>query len=196
MAVKPKFTVKVDEPKWLSMIRAKQQPVAVAAEAALRDVAAESVQEGRADIAAAGEGFTHADWLTGLQYKTFGDRIGGQATLSGTARIFHKYGIAGVFETGADIKARPGKLMWVPTQAGLARLGGARRPSRSRKKLTFATVRGVVMAFDAADKSRDRKPLYIGLEEVVIPQKFHIRQIVEDNVAHIGEAFLKNFKDN
>ena len=194
MAVKPKFTVTVDEPKWLAMIRAKEQPVAVAAEAALRDVAAASVQEGRKDIAAAGEGFTHAEWLSGLQYRTFDDRVGGQATLAGKAVIFHKYGIAGVFETGADIKSE--KLMWLPTRAGLARLGGARRPSRSRKKLTFATVRGVVMAFDAADKSRDRKPLYIGLEEVVIPQKFHIRQIVEDNVAHIGEAFLKNFKDN
>ena len=194
MAVRPKFTVKVDEPKWLAMIRAKHQPAAVAAEAALRDVAAESVQEGRKDIAAAGPGFSHAEWLSGLQYRTFDDRVGGQATLSGKVVIFHKYGIAGVFEEGATIKSE--KLMWLPTRKGLPRLGGARRPSRSRRKLTFATVRGVVMAFDAADKARDRKPLYIGLKEVVIPQKFHIRQIVADNMAHIAEYFLKEFKDN
>ena len=192
MAVKLKVTV--DEPKWLKMIRAKQQPVAVAAEAALRDVAAESVQEGRSDIAAAGPGFSRAEWLSGLQYRTFDDRIGGQATLSGKAVIFHKYGIAGVFESGADIKSK--KLMWLPTRAGLARLGGARRPSRSGRKLTFATVRGVVMAFDAADKARDRKPLYIGLKEVVIPKKFHIKQIVADNMAHIAEFFLQELKDN
>src|SRR5580765_1652891 len=83
MAVKPKFKVTVDEPKWLRMIRAKEQPVAVAAEAALRDVAADAVQEGRADIAAAGPGFRHAEWLSGLQYRVSGDRVGGLATLSG-----------------------------------------------------------------------------------------------------------------
>ena len=192
MAVK--FKVTVDEPKWLKMIRAKEQPVAVAAEAALRDVAAETVQEGRKDIAAAGPGFSHAEWLSGLQYRVSGDRIGGQATLSGKAVIFHKYGIAGVFEEGADIKSD--KLMWLPTRKGLPRLGGKRRPSRSRRKLTFATVRGVVMAFDVADKARDRKPLYIGLKEVVIPKKFHIQEIADANVAHIGEYFLKKFKDN
>ena len=194
MAVKPKFTVKVDEPKWLAMIRAKEQPVAVAAEAALRDVAADAVQEGRADIAAAGEGFTHAEWLSGLQYRVFGDRVGGQATLSGVATIFHKYGIASVFETGATIKGHP--LMWVPTDKGLARLGGARRPSRSGKKLTFATVKGVPMAFDAADKVRDRKPLYIGLPSVSIPKKFHIVDIVKKHAARLGLAFVKEFKDN
>ena len=194
MAVIPKFTVKVDEPKWLAMIRAKQQPVAVAAEAALRDVAAQSVQDGRKDIAAAGPGFSHAQWLSGLQYRTFDDRAGGQATLSGKAVIFHKYGIAGVFESGATIKGAP--LLWIPTQKGLARLGGARRPSRSGKKLTFATVRGTPMAFDAADKARDRKPLYIGLPSVSIPKKFHIVDIVKKHAARLGEAFLKEFKDN
>ena len=52
------------------------------------------------------------------------------------------------------------------------------------------------MAFDAADKARDRKPLYIGLKEVVIPKKFHIKQIVADNMAHIAEFFLQELKDN
>ena len=48
------FKVTSDPPDWLQAIRDKQQPVAEAAVAALREVSAESVQEGRKDIAAAG----------------------------------------------------------------------------------------------------------------------------------------------
>jgi hypothetical protein len=195
MALKPKFTVKVDEPKWLKLIRDKQRPVATAAVQALRDVAAVAVQEGRQDIAAAGSGFTHAKWLSGLQYKSVDYQTqGGEPSLEARAIIFHTYGIAGVFESGATIHGKP--LLWLPTDAGLARLGGVRRPSRSRKKLTFATVKGVPMAFDVADKARDRKPLYIGVPQVTIPKKFHIVDIVRKNAAKLGAAFVKEFKDN
>ena len=98
-----KLKVTVDTPAWLKMIRDKQRPVATAAVAALRDVAAESVQEGRSNIAAAGAGFTRAQWQSGLQYRTSGATEGGEPSLQARAVIFHKYGIAGVFEHGATI---------------------------------------------------------------------------------------------
>ena len=63
------FRVKIDTPQWIKMIREKQYPVAEAAVAALRDVAAMSVQEGRADIAAAGPNF-RGNWSEGLQYRS------------------------------------------------------------------------------------------------------------------------------
>ena len=109
MALSFKFASNAAE--WKKDLREKQKPVAEASVAALRDVAATSVQEGRKDIAAAGQGFTHAQWLSGLQYRTKGAREGGQASLDTTATVYHKYGIAGVFEYGATIKGRP--LMWI-----------------------------------------------------------------------------------
>jgi len=183
-----KLKVTVDTPAWLKMIRDKQPPVATAAVAALRDVAAESVQEGRSNIAAAGAGFTRAQWQSGLQYRTSGATEGGEPSLQARAVIFHKYGIAGVFEHGATIQGRP--LLWIPTKHG------APTASKSGKKLTSATVRGQPMLFDANDPARDRKPLYIGVPLVRIEPRWRITEIVKEHAAKIGMLFLKHFKGN
>jgi len=180
-----KFKVKVDTPAWLRMIREKQRPVATAAVAALRDVAASSVQEGRSNIAGSGR-FT-GGWVSRLQYRTQGAAEGGEPSLQAKAIVFHSIGLAGVFEHGATIAGRP--LLWIPTRRG------APPASRSGKKLTSATVRGRPMLFDADDKDRQRKPLYIGVPSVRIPKKWRITEIVKENVAKIAEAFIRNFKD-
>lgn len=183
-----KFKVTVDQPAWIKMIREKQRPVATAAVAALREVAAESVQEGRQNIGAAGAGFTRAQWQSGLQYRTKGGTQGGQPSLQAEATIFHRYGIAGVFEHGATIQGKP--LLWIPTTHG------GPTASKSGKKLVSATVHGTPMLFDANDPDRHRKPLYIGVPQVRIPKKFRITEIVKEHVARIAQAFVKNFKDN
>jgi hypothetical protein len=88
------FKVTSDTPDWLKAIRDKQQPVAEAAVAALREVSAESVQECRKDIAAAGPN-VGANW----QEAAIPDQRrqqDGQAQLNAQSTIFHKYGIAGV----------------------------------------------------------------------------------------------------
>lgn len=177
--------VTVDQPAWLKMIRDKQRPVATAAVAALRDVAAQSVQEGRSNIASAGR--FKGSWVSGLQYLTQGAAEGGEPSLQAKAIIFHKVGFAGVFETGATIEGKP--LLWIPTTEG------GPPASRSGKKLVSATVRGKPMLFDANDKDRDRKPLYIGVPSVRIPKKWRITEIVKQNVAKIAQAFLRHFKD-
>jgi len=179
------FKVTVDQPRWLKMIRDKQRPVATAAVAALRDVAAASVQEGRSDIASAGR-FT-GGWLSRLQYRTSGATEAGEPSLQAKATVFHTIGLAGVFEHGATISGRP--LLWIPTRRGAPPAG------KSGKKLTSATVRGRPMLFDADDKDRQRKPLYIGVPSVRIPKKWHITEIVRANVAKIGMFFLRHFKD-
>jgi hypothetical protein len=182
-----KFKATVDTPKWLEMIRAKQRPVAEAAVGALRDVAAMSVQEGRADIAAAGN--FKGGWISGLQYLTKDAKDeGGGPSLQAKAIIFHRIGLAGVFESGGTINGRP--LLWIPTTHG------APSPKKLGRKLTFATVNGTPLAFAAADKDRHRKPLYIGVPQVTIPKKFHIIEIVKANVKKIAAAFLLRFKDN
>lgn len=182
-----KFEVTIKQPNLLKLIREKQQAVAKAAVAALRETAADAVQEGRQNIGAAGPGFTRAKWQSGLQYLTKDATEGGEASLQAKAIIFHKYGIAGVFEHGATIQGKP--LLWIPTEHG------GPTASRSGKKLVSATVRGQPMLFDANDKDRHRKPLYIGVPSVHIPKKFQITEIIKKHVANFSALFIKYFKD-
>jgi hypothetical protein len=184
MAAQIKVTI--DQPKWLKMIRDKQRPVAKAAVEALNEVATEAVIEGRQNIAGAGK--FGATWQSGLQYRTQDAETGGEPSLQAKAIIFHRFGIAGVFEHGATIEGKP--LLWIPTTPG------APPASRSGKKLVSATLRGQPVLFDAGDPARDRKPLYIGVPSVRIPKKFRITEIVKEHAQQLGQLFLKHFKDN
>jgi hypothetical protein len=166
----------------------KTRPIATAAVAALKDVSEDAVDEGRADIGAAGPGFRRAQWQSGYKYRIKDATKNGVPSMEAISFFSHRYGLASVFQEGATIEGKP--LMWIPTRKGTP------PPGKSGKKLTFATVRGVPLAFDAADKDRHRKPLYIGVPRVVIPKKFHLNEIVEQNAEKIGEAFLKEFKDS
>lgn len=183
----PRFTVKTNESAWLAAIRDKRRSFAGAAVAALRETAANAVQEGRQNIGGAGSGFK-GKWQSGLQYLTKNATKGGEPSTSAKAIIFHKYGIAGVFEHGATIQGKP--MLWIPTEHG------APTASRSGKKLVSATVRGRPMLFDANDKSRDRKPLYIGVKSVRIPKKFRVTEIVKKHVKKFAALFHKHFKGN
>jgi hypothetical protein len=166
----------------------KTRPIATAAVAALKEVSEDAVDEGRADIGAAGPGFHHAKWQSGYKYRLKGATKNGVPSMEAISFFSHRYGLASVFQEGATIKGKP--LMWIPTRKGTP------APGKSRKKLTFATVKGVPLAFDADDHNRKRKPLYIGVPRVTIPKKFHLNEIIEQNAEKIGEAFLKEFKDS
>jgi hypothetical protein len=167
------------------MIRDKQRPVATAAVAALQDVAAEAVKEGRQNIKSAGA--FKGSWVTGLKFKMQDAKDHGEPSLQAKATVFHSHGLASLFEFGATIEGKP--LLWIPTTPGAPRAG------RSGKKLVSATVRGTPMLFDANDKDRQRKPLYIGVPSVRIPKKFNIIAIIKQHAAQLGEVFLKYFKD-
>lgn len=182
MAAKIKVTA--DMPAWLKAVREKQRPVAEAAVAALRETAADAVQEGRKDIAGAGR--FGPKWQSGLQFLTKDAQKGGIPSLQAKATIFHRYGIAGVFEHGATIEGKP--LLWIPTTRG------APSAKKSGKKLVSATVRGTPMLFDASDRDRKRKPLYVGVPQVRIRKRFRITEIVKEHVARIARVFIKHFK--
>jgi hypothetical protein len=183
-----KFKVDVDFAGWNKAFRDKEQVVATAAVEALRETAADAVQEGRQNIGAAGPGFRRAKWQSGLQYLTKDATEGGEPSLQAKAIIFHKYGIAGVFEHGATIQGKP--MLWIPTEHG------APTASRSGKKLVSATVRGQPMLFDAADRDPHRKPLYIGVKSARIPKKFRITEIAKEHVKQFAQLFFKHIKDN
>src|SRR5262245_36751785 len=182
-----KLEVVIDTPAWIEMIRNKEQPVAIAASQALQQTAANAVQEGRQQIATSGRGFTRR-WITGLQY-----RMQTAESLNAQAVVFHNVGLATVFEFGATIAGRP--LLWIPTRYEL-RNTPPRRLIRSGVKLVAATVRGQPMLFNAADRDRHRKPLYIGVPSVRIPKLWHITEIVEKHVAGFMSLFRSIFKDN
>jgi Family of unknown function (DUF6441) len=181
-----KFNIKADPFGFLEMIRDKQRAVATASVAALRETAANAVEEGRENIA--GSGQFSGKWLSGLRSRIVGATEGGEPSLQAKAIIFHKFGYAGVFEHGATIEGKP--LLWIPTARG------GPPASRSGKKLTSATVRGQPMLFDAGDRDRARKPLYIGVPSVRIPKKWRIIEIVKEHAARIGALFLTHFKGN
>jgi hypothetical protein len=92
-----------------------------------------------------------------------------------------------VFEHGATIEGKP--LLWIPTTHG------APPASRSGKKLTSATINGTPVLFDANDRDRHRKPLYIGVKSVRIPKKFRIFEIVKEQAKRIAERFFKHLND-
>jgi Family of unknown function (DUF6441) len=179
-----KFKVKADPFGVVEMIRDKQRSVSTAAVAALREVAGDAVEEGRDNIA--GSGSFGPKWQEGLRRRIIGASDGGEPSLQAKAIVFHKSGLAGVFEHGATIQGHP--LLWIPTEQG------GPRASRSGKKLVSATIRGQPVLFDANDRDRHRKPLYIGVPSVRIPKKWRITEIVEKHTARIGELFLKHFK--
>ena len=179
-----KFTVRTDPLGLFELIRDKQRTVATASVAALRETADDAVEEGRDNIA--GSGDFGPKWQRGLQRRIIGASEGGEPSLQAKAIIFHKSGLAGVFEHGATIQGKP--LLWIPTTKG------APRASRSGKKLVSATVRGQPVLFDAGDHDRHRKPLYVGVPSVRIPKKWRIVEIVEKHAARLGELFLQHFK--
>jgi hypothetical protein len=179
-----KLTVKTDPLGLHQLLLDKQRAVATASVAALREAADDAVEDGRSDIAGAGK--FGPRWQAGLKRRIVGATEGGEPSLQAKAIIFHKFGFAGVFEHGAVIQGKP--LLWIPTQEG----GPA--ASRSGKKLVSATVRGRPMLFDANDRNRERKPLYIGVPSVRIPKKFRITEIVREHAARLGELFVKYFK--
>lgn len=190
------FKVTVDQPKWLKMIRDKQRPVAGAAVGALVQVANDAVKEGRAQIAASGRFSDQLrrtirardTWQTGLKARMQDAKEGGEPSLQAKAIVFHTIGLAGIFEHGATIEGKP--MLWIPTDPRAPPAG------RSGKKLTSATIRGTPVLFDANDRDRHRKPLYIGVPSIRIPKKWRIIEIVKKHATQLGQEFLKRFRDN
>jgi len=162
------------------MIRSKQGPAVNAAVLALRETAGNAVAEGRRNIAAAGH--FGSNWQRDLQF-----RMNGQGVKT-IATVFHRSALAGIFESGATIAGKP--LIWIPTTPGAPPI------KRSGKRLTFAIVRGNHLAFDADDRDRHRRPLYIGVPTVRVRKLWRITEIVREQVARFSDVFHKYFRSD
>lgn len=158
-------------------------PVQEAATAAVKEAAETAVQEGQADIAASGR--FGSKWVKGLKYK-FYKSDPRNPKVSAAALVYHKNPMTGVFEYGATIEGKP--LLWLPIENNAH---GVRTPKRYRGRLVSVNVKGrPPMLFD---KLR-RVPVFVGVPQVTLRKRWHIRAIVESAASRLGEFFVKNFK--
>src|SRR5262245_32829333 len=190
-----KFTIHVDQ-DWRKMIHDQQRRVSGSAVGALVQVTNDAVAEGRKQIGSSGRFSDNLrrtisatdTWQSGLKSRMRDAREGGEPSLKAKGLVFHTIGLAGIFEHGATIEGKP--MLWIPLDPR------ARPAGRSGKKLTSATVRGTPMLFDANDRDRHRKPLYIGVPSIRIPKKWRIIEIVKQHVAKFSALFAMRFKSD
>lgn len=160
-------------------IKAANKPIVDAAHGALKEAGRIAVTEGRRNIAAGGR-FT-GRWTRGLTSRFYKNK-----GLDAAVLIYHKMGIAGVFEEGATITGDP--LLWLPIGgrrllARRGRLTGLASVQRQGKPpLLVGTVQG------------DRIPLFVGVPRVRLRKRFNIRGIVRNVVQRLPELYLKNRK--
>jgi hypothetical protein len=96
-----------------------------------------------------------------------------------------------VFEYGADIKAKnPSGYLWLPFKGAE---GTDVWPRAYDGELFRATSkRGTPLLGDKETKEWK----YFGLEEVTIPKKFHLHEIIREEAAKLGASFRRILKEN
>jgi Family of unknown function (DUF6441) len=152
-----------------------------AAAGAVQEAAEVAVTEGQANIASAG--FSDR-WQAGLQSKFFRNKGGDPAAL-----IFHRIGLAGVFERGARIGGRP--LLWLPIEANLP--AGIHSPRKYGGKLVSVNVAGKPpLLFDA--RKRELGPLFVGVSQVNIRKRFDLYRIFKQAAERMSEFYEKRVK--
>jgi hypothetical protein len=128
------------------------------------------LEQGRQDITGAGN--FGSRWTAGFTYD-----VGG----SGNVRIVtfrHAVPYWRVFQYGALIQAKSGGLLWIPLP-GVSRdeRGDFFQTSKKGNRLLFKKV------------GKEIVPLRVGKEEVTIPKKFHLIEIVRAESQTLGALF-------
>lgn len=144
---------------------------------------AETIEtRGRADIAGAGK--FGGRWTAGLHAKV--SRGGGNIRLA----VTHSEKYFGVFERGARIAGRP--LLWLPIGGGGGSRGSAGQTYASSypgKLFRIKSSSGRPLLMDAGSK----QVKYVGVTNVTIPRKFHIRDIIRQEATRLKERYAANF---
>lgn len=213
MAIKFIFSAAVG--RLAEAFRKMKEPIAIAATAAIREMASSIKFEGRADIAAAG--FSRR-WQNTFRADTYPG--GKRVSIDAASLVYHKIPYADVFETGADIRGKP--TLWIPLSTAPKRIG--------RKKMTpklFVQQIGplfplkrpgkatLLMANIARNKrggigkitnAKLRKgaagagatgavPIFVGVDTVTLRKRFHLRAITDKNAARLPSLYYRFFRD-
>lgn len=94
---------------------------------------------------------------------------------------------AQAFEEGALIRGRP--LLWIPLSFTRLRMSAAK----------YARTQGGLFRVDRNGKppllfsKKDRKPKYVGLSEVHLRKRFHIKETIERVVARVPSFYAEQF---
>lgn len=160
-------------------IKAVNQPIVDASQAALKEAGRIAVTEGRRNIAAGGR--FSGRWTQGLTsrfYKNTG--------LDAAVLIYHKMRIAGVFEEGATITGDP--LLWLP-------IGGRRLLARRGRLTGLASVqRPGKPPLLVGEAQGERVPLFVGVPRVRLRKRFNIAVIVRRAAGRLGEFYHNHIK--
>lgn len=172
MVVRIRLKTNSIKPEVDETIKEIKQRVKQAAETSAEQFAEDVLQEGRADIAAAGN-FT-GEWISGFNYKITGE--------SGVKTIVfsHKKRLWRIFQSGATITGKP--LLWIPVEPGGPRardFPGRLFQVKGRRK------RDTPLLMSA----EDRQVKYIGVKKVVIRRRFHLLKIIRDEAKKLRQRF-------
>jgi hypothetical protein len=209
--------IRVSDPSdaFAKAMREKYKPVAKAAKRAMTQVADNIKAQGRADIMAGG--------LTKRWANTFRVDVypkGSAVSVNAAALVYHKIPYADIFETGGTIHGAP--KLWLPLSSTPKKLGTKRMTpeiyikeigplfpinragkapllagytSVSAKTKNTGKITSAKLRRGAAGGARKAVPLFVGVDQVSIEKKFHLRAITAADAAKLASFYFRNFLD-
>lgn len=171
--------------QWVGAMNATLNGIARASSRATREAAVLIRQRGQGDIQRAG--LFGARWTEGLQ--VVADPATGNA-INNTITITHSVVGAETFEFGGVHVGRP--LMWVPLSFANVKKGQrAKNFPGGLFRVTSKNGKPLLLS------KLDKKPKFVGLSRVKIPQKFHLRDIAQNTMANdFPQLYQKNMDVN
>lgn len=162
---------------------------------AANEAGQEIVRRGRADIASAGRFGSRWQEAFNTDITSSKNSITITATMRGDPPVSYWP----VFEYGANIKAKnPGGLMWLPFPFASDALGVWPRDYGGelfrRGNVLYAKTGEFREVNEQGDTEEIGDPKYLGVPEVTIPQKFHLRDIVLQVAKELKDYYAKNMK--
>jgi len=201
---------------WADAMKSIEGPIADAATNAMREAATIIKAEGRANIRAAGFG---PKWANALRVNVYPSPP--KSSMGVAAYIYHKISYAGVFEEGpTTVRGKP--LLWIPLSTTPKKVGGKRmtpaqyirtigplisiqRPGENpllagsiatnRRGQRASTKNKVTLsALRRAGQGVATRlvPLFVGVPQVVLQDRFSIFQITERAADRLAELYLKH----
>lgn len=166
-----------------------RKDIATAATAAVTEAGNIALRDGKADIAAAG--FSRK-WQSALHLDIFPK---GQIAIDPAAVIRLKIPYGGVFEDGAVIGGNP--FLWLPIDKNLPTRSGGRRWTPSKYAAAIGPLvsihRGGNQPPLLGGKRNGRVvPLFVGVGNVNVGKKFHIRDVIARAAAQLGSLFQQH----
>lgn len=195
-------------------LREIEKPVAVAATAGMRQVAATAVAEGRAEIAAAGMSVRVQKPFTAKVFPS-----GAKVSTHPTAHVYHKIPWFEIHETGGTIAGKSKLWLALPAvplgsqgrpltpRQYVARIGplvSVNRPGRppllfgraGRATILRATERSTRLRKGALARGvfGESIPLYVGLDSVTLRKKFGLYDVIARAADRLPEFYLANLE--